>query len=113
MLETLAYSSKVTVVCAEKETKMPDGCAIVTVSEKVTAHLLLKGIIDGGKEIEKLEKKKSQLQSQHSKLTKATQIDGYESKVPEDIRLANAEKCKQTEKELDRIADAIKALQLI
>lgn len=113
MLETLAYSSKVTVVYAEKETKMPDGCAIVTVSEKVTAHLLLKGIIDGGKEIEKLEKKKSQLQSQHSKLIKGTQIAGYESKVPEDIRIANAEKCKQTEKELDRIADAIKALQLI
>ena len=80
-------------VCADdKTTTIPDGCAIVTVSDKVAAHLMLKGIIDAAKEVEKLEKKRIQLKNQYDKLIKAQQMQGYDTKVPEDIRQANAEK---------------------
>ena len=97
----------------DKNNAPPDGCAIVTVSDKVAAHLMLKGIIDPEKEVEKLEKKKTQLNNQYEKLIKATQIPGYEQKVPENIRMANAEKCEQTKKEIERLIDAVSALKLI
>ena len=74
---------------------------------------MLKGIIDTAKEVEKLEKKRTQLKSQYDKLIKATQVEGYEKKVPEDFRLANAEKCQQTLKEIERLEDAIAALNAI
>jgi valyl-tRNA synthetase len=102
------------VVCAEdKSISLPDGCAIVTVSDKVAAHLMLKGIIDAAKEVEKLEKKSTQLKNQYDKLIKAQQVQGYDTKVPEDIRLANTEKCQQTQKEVERLVDAIAALKTL
>ena len=97
----------------DKSNGPPDGCAIVTVSDKVAAHLMLKGIIDAEKEIEKLEKKKTLLHNQYEKLIKAAQVPGYEQKVPESIRMANAEKCEQTKKEMERLVDAVSALKLI
>merc|ERR1711997_1218390 len=90
---------------------LPEGCAIVTVSDKVAAHLVLKGIIDCTKEIEKLEKKMSILEIQSNKLLKDSQIEGYESKVPADVRKSNAEKSEQTNMEMTRIIDAIAALK--
>ena len=111
---TLAYSSKVAVVSSDdKSNAPPGGCAIVTVSDKVAAHLMLKGIIDPEKEVEKLEKKKIQLNNQYEKLLKAAQVPGYEQKVPENVRTANAEKCEQTKKEIERLIDAVAALKLI
>ena len=101
-------------ICDKDESfSLPDGCAIVTVSDKVAAHLMLKGIIDSAKEIEKLEKKSTQLQNQYDKLIKAEQVEGYNTKVPEDIRLANSEKCQQTQKEIERLVDAMAALKAI
>merc|ERR1719328_183098 len=114
VIATLAYSNKVAVVGADdKNNAPPDGCAIVTVSDKVAAHLMLKGIIDPEKEVEKLEKKKIQLNNQYEKLLKAAQVPGYEQKVPENVRTANAEKCEQTKKEIERLIDAVAALKLI
>ena len=110
----MAYSSNVTVLNSDdKNHLLPKGCAIVTVSDKVETHLMLKGIIDATKEIEKLEKKKTQLQTQYDKLIKATQIESYDKKVPEEVRMANAEKCEQTVKELEHLVRAITALQLM
>jgi uncharacterized protein (UPF0147 family) len=39
------------------------------------------------------------------------EMDGYETKVPAEIRSANSEKLEQTETELIRLADAISALK--
>ena len=74
---------------------------------------MLKGIIDAGKEIEKLEKKILQLKAQHEKLIKNTQLEGYEEKVPEEIRLANAQKCDETKKEVERLTNAIAVLKTV
>ena len=59
------------------EEGQPDGCAIVTVSDKVSAHLVLKGIVDPVKEVEKLEKKKAALASQLEKLAKSMAGEKY------------------------------------
>jgi hypothetical protein len=39
------------------------------------------------------------------------EMDGYESKVPAEVRTANADKLLQTETELHRLSDAIAALK--
>lgn len=69
------------------------------------------GLIDPAKETEKLEKKRSALSSSLEKLKKSMEMDGYETKVPAEIRSANSEKLEQTETELIRLADAISALK--
>ncbi len=69
------------------------------------------GLIDPIKETEKLEKKRSALSSSLEKLKKSMEMEGYETKVPADVRAANSEKLEQTKTELIRLADAITALK--
>jgi len=109
VLMTSAYANKIEVV--EQDKDIPDGCAIVTVSDKCSAHLMLKGIIDPEKEVEKLGKKQGSLKNQLEKLKKSMQIKDYEKKVPEDIRTANSEKVSQTETEIVRLTEAMTFLK--
>jgi len=103
---TLAYCQNVKVT-----ENPPSGCAILTVSDKVSVHLMLKGLIDPGKEVEKLEKKRTALLSQIDKLKKAALVKDYTSKVPEDVRKANEEKLEGSEAEVVRLAEAVQALK--
>lgn len=104
-LVTSAYAKEVAVV--EKDGVIPEGCAIVTVSDKCTAHLMLKGIIDPSKEVEKVQKKQDLLKNQLEKLKKSMQIKDYETKVPEEVRKSNSEKLSQMETEIVRLGEAM------
>ena len=42
----------------------------------MAAHIVLRGLIDPAKEVDKMEKKRGLLEQQLEKLRKATQIDG-------------------------------------
>ena len=109
VIGTLAYCSRVDI-----GTKPPSsGCAIVTVSDKCSAHLGLKGLIEPTKEVEKLTKKRAALEAQKDKLIKAAKVAGYEQKVPEDVRKANNEKIKQSETEIQRLGEAIDAIKAL
>ncbi len=103
---TLAYCSDVKVTSSPPE----DNCAVVTVSDKCSAHIVLSGLIDPAKEKVKLEKKKEQLKAQLEKLKAATKVQGYEEKVPAEVRAANKEKAAQTEAEIKRIEEAVVSL---
>jgi len=109
VLMSSAYASKVTIV--ETDDKIPEGCAIVTISDKCSAHLMLKGIIDPGKEIEKLNKKQVAMKNQLQKLQKSMEIDNYASKVPIDVQAANSEKLAQLETEINRLMEAMSYLK--
>ena len=129
-----AYASKVTVT--ETDSKIPEGCAIgkdscynnfdacifmtilyvslfflVTVSDKCSAHLFLKGIIDPIKELEKLQKKKDTMNSQLEKLKKSMEIPDYASKVPVDVQTSNKEKLSQMDTEIKRLTEAMSFLK--
>ena len=106
---TLAYCSKVEVTSDPPKS----GCAVVTVSDKCAAHILLTGLIDPTKEGGKLAKKRDLLESQLDKLEKAAKAEGYEAKVPDDVRRANEEKMAQARTEIQRIGEAVKALKLL
>jgi len=103
-IETLATCSKVVVT----DKPPASGCAILTISDKVSAHLNLKGLIDPEKEKDKLLKKKVVLESQVNKLNKLTK--DTDSKMPEEVRKNNKDKLEQTIIELQRLTDAMKVL---
>ncbi|XP_070163843.1 valine--tRNA ligase isoform X2 [Polyergus mexicanus] len=104
LIETLAYSTL--------STKKPlEGCAIITINDKIQVHLLLKGLIDPKKELEKLKKKKEQLIELIQKLKQDLAVPNYDTKVPLDIQKNNKEKLTNSEGELQQIIDAVIVLQ--
>lgn len=105
---TLAYCSKI-----ELNQTAPNGCAILTVSDKCEVHLLLKGYIDPAKEMEKLIKKQVQLKETKIKLEKAMSSEDYTVKVPAEVREANDNKLSQANTELDKLEKAITTLKLM
>ncbi|XP_035731135.1 valine--tRNA ligase-like [Vespa mandarinia] len=106
LIETLAYST----ISLEKP---PLGCAIVTITDKLQVHLLLKGLIDPKKELEKLKKKEVQLTEIIQNIKQAMSITDYYTKVPLDVQKSNEEKMTNSEGELQRIVDAITAVLTI
>ncbi|KAJ8937758.1 hypothetical protein NQ318_006621 [Aromia moschata] len=107
-LQTLAYCSKV-----EVNEPAPQGCTILTVSDKCEVNLLLKGLIDPTKEITKIQKKVEFLQGTKEKLTKAINAPDYETKVPVEVQQANVDKLNQTCTELVRLEEALRSLKLM
>merc|ERR1711902_198311 len=106
---TSAYANKIEVV--EQDKDIPEGCAIVTVSDKCAAHLMLKGIIDPIKEVEKLQKKQDTMKSQLEKLKKSMEIPDYATKVPVDVQTSNKEKLSQMDTETNRLTEAMSFLK--
>ncbi|KAF6202108.1 hypothetical protein GE061_004506 [Apolygus lucorum] len=88
----------------------PDGSAILPVSDKCEVFLVLKGMIDPLKEIQKLEKKKEFLVQSINKLETAMSSKDYEAKVPEEVRIVNQDKLVQNKGELDKLAEALEVL---
>ncbi|XP_026488182.2 valine--tRNA ligase [Vanessa tameamea] len=91
----------------------PTGCSILTVSDKIEVHLVLKGLIDPAKEITKLEKKKDTLTQTINKLQQAIGADDYITKVPPEVQKANSEKLTQSQGEMERLQAAIETLKLM
>ncbi|XP_075229848.1 valyl-tRNA synthetase isoform X2 [Lycorma delicatula] len=89
------------------------GCAIITVSDKCVVHLLLKGLIEPSKELQKLDKKKEGLEQTITRLNQAMSIEDYENKVPVDVQQTNTERLEQAQRELSRVTDAMAALKLM
>lgn len=105
-LATMSYS-QIHFVSGEP----PAGCAILTVSGACVVHLVLKGLIEVDKEVEKLSKKKDNLNSTVEKLEQAMTAPDYTTKVPEDVRNNNQEKLNQSKIEIERIIAAMETLK--
>lgn len=93
--------------------KPPIGCSILTVSDKIEVHLVLKGLIDPQKELTKLEKKKEALSQTITKLQQAMAADDYSTKVPAEVQKTNSEKLAQSQGEIDRLQAAMETLKLM
>ncbi|OAD54863.1 Valine--tRNA ligase [Eufriesea mexicana] len=104
LIEILAYSTL-------NSMEPPTGCAIVTITDTVQVHLLLKGLIDPKKELEKLSKKEEQLKDNIHKTKQAMEVPDYNVKVPLDVQNSNKEKLTNNERELQQITDALSALR--
>lgn len=71
---------------------------------------VLQGLIDPSKELAKIAKKQEQLNTTVTKLEKDASKADYESKVPEDVRVANKEKLDAAIGELAKLKIAETAL---
>ncbi|XP_059052119.1 valine--tRNA ligase isoform X1 [Achroia grisella] len=91
----------------------PTGCSILTVSDKIEVHLVLKGLIDPQKEITKLEKKKETLFQTINKLQQAIAAEDYTTKVPIEVQKNNTEKLSQSQGEIQRLEKAIETLRIM
>ncbi|CAG9561648.1 unnamed protein product [Danaus chrysippus] len=91
----------------------PVGCSILTVSDKIEVHLVLKRLIDPQKEITKLEKKKENLSQTINKLQQAMAAEDYTVKVPADVQKLNSEKLITSQGEIERLQSAIETLKLM
>ncbi|CAD7088868.1 unnamed protein product [Hermetia illucens] len=91
----------------------PAGCAILTITGQCEVHLVLKGLIDVDKEIEKLQKKCDGLKNTVSKLEQAMAVPDYETKVPAEVQESNKEKLEQSSNEILRITAAMDTLKLM
>lgn len=103
MFKTL-FSVKMTLLITDRE-------SIAKLTAFQNSIFQRPGLIDPAKEQEKLEKKRGVLSSSLEKLKKSMEMDGYETKVPAEVRAANAEKLQQIETELTRLADAVDTLK--
>uniref|UniRef100_A0A8D8DXW9 Valine--tRNA ligase n=1 Tax=Culex pipiens TaxID=7175 RepID=A0A8D8DXW9_CULPI len=107
-LATMCYSQ---ITFAQENQPPPPGCAILTVSGACVVHLLLKGLIEPEKEIEKLGKKREALTGTVGKLEEVMGKADYTVKVPEDVRKSNQEKLEQSKVEIERIIAAMETLK--
>ncbi|XP_051153202.1 valine--tRNA ligase isoform X1 [Leptopilina boulardi] len=103
MIGTLAYSHV-------QISEIPTGCAILTVSDKVQIHLLLKGLIDPQKELERLKKKEEQLKEAVQRLEQSMSAADYSTKVPDEVQKINDEKLFNNKGELDQLTEAMETL---
>ncbi|CAH2980649.1 unnamed protein product [Chilo suppressalis] len=91
----------------------PVGCSILTVSDKIEVHLVLKGLIDPQKEITKLEKKKETLTQTVTKLQQSMAAEDYSTKVPVEVQKSNTEKLAQAQGEIERLQAAMETIKLM
>ena len=90
-----------------EEASLPKEVAIDVVDDQTTILMDIKGLVDYGEEIKKLQKKLKKESPLLESLKKKTNADGYEEKVPEALKAKNAEKLDALEKKIGDIQEAI------
>lgn len=106
--EALASASEV--VAETNKENIPED-AIAVVSEGSELFLPLADLVDFAKEIERLEKEKSKLEGEVTRVVKKLSNEGFVSKAPD--KLINAEKEKQMKYQgmLDNVIERIEAMK--
>ena len=86
---------------------MPKGVCIKVVSDQLSIHINLEGIIDIDSEVSRLRKEEERLTTQVSQYRKKLEAPGYETKVPEAVQVSNRDKLDSYQAELDMTIKAI------
>ena len=89
LIKTLARPGSLS-ICTDAN--IPLGCVVQTVDEDCSALVLVKGVVDIDAEISKLETAVQTTEEARRQLKKQVDIENYETRVPEGVRLANEKK---------------------
>ena len=92
---------------------VPLGCGVTVINEAVTVYVLLKGVVDPAAEIQKLNKKVAQLEKQVVDLDKKMNMEGYATKVPENVQKDNTEKMEKLRAEIESTKAAVKDFETL
>lgn len=85
----------------------PAGCAVVSVNDEVTMHLLVRGRVDIDQEVAKLEKKMAKVAKAKDGLVTKTKAANYVQNVPEDVREANVSRINEYDAEVSALQKAM------
>jgi len=99
----VTLSSSKSVKLLSPNDKPPSGCAYKNVNEKCGINIMLKGIMDLNKEIEKLTKETKKKQDSLASLEKKIQDESYH-KVPTKVKEENEKKMKNLIKEIEEMS---------
>ncbi|KAI8839861.1 hypothetical protein BC829DRAFT_428260 [Chytridium lagenaria] len=92
----------------DKTESVPVGCAVTSLGEDLSVHVLLRGVVNFETEIAKMETKKRKAEDALTDLKKKISSADYEVKVKLEVRENNAAKAKTLEAEIDALATSIK-----
>ncbi|GAA5976762.1 hypothetical protein JCM11641_000863 [Rhodosporidiobolus odoratus] len=95
----------------ENESELPEGCVGENVGNELTAHLLLKGVIDATAEITKTSKKLAFAEQALQKLQTQRNAPGYAEKRPKEVQEKEADKVKEWEAEVEGLRKAIEGFE--
>ncbi|XP_048325776.1 valine--tRNA ligase, mitochondrial 1 isoform X1 [Ziziphus jujuba] len=110
-IETLANLSSLTVT--DENVAAPAGYAVSVVDESLTVYLNLQGSLSAEAELERIGKKKDEIQKQMEKLSKMINASGYKEKVPAQLQEENAAKLKSLELEFSSLELASEHIQSV
>lgn len=83
--------------------EVPAGCLAETINANVSIHLLVAGVLDLNKEIQKATKRIEAINLSVDKLQKQMQVPDYETKIPEEVRKTNSEMLSNQEQEIQTL----------
>lgn len=109
LISTLAKTASIEIKA--NEASVPAGCIPNAVGAQLIAYVNVKEFIDVGAEVSRQEKKLAETQKSLDDAIKKTKIPNYETKVPENIKLANKEKIETITGNVKLLQDIIKTLQ--
>ncbi|KAM8793845.1 valine--tRNA ligase [Eudromia elegans] len=89
----------------------PPGCAVAVASERCSAHLLLKGVVDVPREVARLDGRRRELERQLQRLGERRAAPGYGAKVPPAVQEGDAAKLAQLEAERLQVQEALGQLR--
>eukprot|EP00298_Acanthocystis_sp_HF-20_P014604 c20838_g1_i1.p1 GENE.c20838_g1_i1~~c20838_g1_i1.p1 ORF type:complete len:1162 (+),score=580.83 c20838_g1_i1:337-3486(+) len=110
-ISTLASTSTVSVI--SKTEDAPAGCGVSIINKDLECHVVLAGLLDVEKELEKLKKQQSEKQTAIEKLEQSMQLPGYLSKAPPQKVDQDNERLANFKTELAVINQTIAGLQKI
>lgn len=114
IVQTLGVVGAVAAITAEEEaTAVPQGCGFSVVSKETGVQMMLKGLIDVAKEVAKLAKNVDGVKKQIEGMDKKMTIPNYETKVPEEIRVANTEKRESLVLQLAQLEDGLEKMKAL
>jgi valyl-tRNA synthetase len=90
VFKSLIRSGEVTILSTED--KDPEGCLKNFINNDITIFVKIVGIVDIQLEIDRVNKRNTQLAKLIEGLEKKINMKGYEQKVPEEVRKENNDK---------------------
>lgn len=102
---TLLRGSEIKIV--KKTSEVEEGCSAAIVNDRVSIHLLLKGLVDPKVEIVKLNKRAAKLEKEIEYFHKKMSIPDYSEKVPADVQQKDAEQLDSSIKQGEAIKELI------
>ena len=91
---------------------IPEGCTTSVVSPTIELHIPLRGLVDFGAEVVKMEKQRDSLQDAVTSLQAKMQGPGYE-KMKAEVRERNEVKLKDDKAEIDKLTQSIDAFNAL